>query len=50
MNGSVSVTENIQHFETEFTANTSDFNCALILEFKGSGTVKVERLSLVEIE
>lgn len=50
MNGSVPVTENIQHYETEFTANTSDFNCALILEFKGSGTVKVERLSLVEVE
>ena len=49
MNGSTPVTEETNHFETEFTANTTDFNCALVLEFKGSGTVKVEHLSLVEV-
>ena len=37
------------HFETEFTADTDDANCALVLEFKGSGTVKVEHLSLAAL-
>ena len=50
MSGSTPVTEDAAHFETEFTANTTDFNCALVLEFKGSGTVKVEHLSLVEVK
>ena len=38
------------HFETEFTADTDDANCALVLEFKGSGTVKVEHLSLAALD
>ena len=37
------------HFKTEFTADTDDANCALVLEFKGSGTVKVEHLSLAAL-
>lgn len=50
MNGSVNAAGTVQYFETEFTANTDDANCALVLEFKGSGTVKVEHLSLVALE
>lgn len=50
MNGSVNADGTTQHFETEFTANTDDANCALVLEFKGSGTVNVEHLSLVALE
>lgn len=49
MNGIVDP-NSTQHFETEFTADVDDANCALVLEFKGSGTVKVEHLSLVAIE
>lgn len=49
MNGSTPVSEDVTHFEIEFIADVTDFNCALVLEFKGSGTVKVEHLSLVEI-
>ena len=49
MNGTVKPDET-KHFETEFTADVDDANCALVLEFKGSGTVKVEHLSLVTIE
>jgi len=49
MNGTVRP-DSTQHFETEFTADVDDANCALVLEFKGSGTVKVEHLSLVAIE
>lgn len=49
MNGTVKP-DSTQHFETEFTADTDDANCALVLEFKGSGTVKVEHLSLVALE
>ena len=41
--------DSTEHFETEFTADTDDANCALVLEFKGSGTVKVEHLSLVTL-
>ena len=36
-----------QHFEMEFTADVDEANCALVLEFKESGTVKGEHLSLV---
>ena len=50
MNGSAPVSENATHFETEFTADVTDFNCALVLEFKGSETVKVEHLSLVDVK
>lgn len=49
MNGTVNP-DSTQHFETEFTADVDDANCALVLEFKGSGTVKVEHLSLVALE
>ena len=49
MSGTVKPDES-KHFETEFTADVDDANCALVLEFKGSGTVKVEHLSLVAIE
>lgn len=49
MNGTVKP-DSTQHFETEFTADVDDANCALVLEFKGSGTVKVEHLSLVALE
>ncbi len=49
MNGTVRP-DSTQHFETEFTADVDDANCALVLEFNGSGTVKVEHLSLVAIE
>ena len=49
MNGTVKP-DSTQHFETEFTAGTDDANCAFVLEFKGSGTVKVEHLSLVSLE
>lgn len=49
INGTVKP-DSTQHFETEFTASTDDANCALVLEFKGSGTVKVEHLSLVALE
>ncbi|WP_303837158.1 CotH kinase family protein [Ruminococcus flavefaciens] len=50
MSGSTPVSADVTHFETEFTADVTDFNCALVLEFKGSGTVKVEHLSLVEVK
>lgn len=50
MSGSVQCAGDTKHFETEFTAGTTDFNCALVLEFKGSGTVKVEHLSLTVVE
>lgn len=49
MSGTVKPDES-KHFETEFTADVDDANCALVLEFKGSGMVKVEHLSLVAIE
>lgn len=49
MNGSTPVSGDVTHFETEFIADVTDFNCALVLEFKGSGTVRVEHLSLIEI-
>lgn len=49
MNGTVKP-DSTKHFETEFTADADDANCALVLEFKGSGTVKVEHLSLVALE
>lgn len=49
MNGTVRP-DSTQHFETEFTADVDDANCALVLEFKGNGTVKVEHLSLVALE
>ena len=49
MSGSEPVSDDVTHFETEFTADVTDFNCALVLEFKGSGTVTVEHLSLVEV-
>ncbi len=42
--------DSTQHFETEFTTDVDDANCALVLEFKGNGTVKVEHLSLVALE
>ena len=48
--GSVSVAEEQQHYETEFTASTTDFNCALAFDFKGSGEVKIEHLSLLAID
>lgn len=50
LNGSVSANGTAQTFEKEFTADTTDFNCAIVLEFKGSGTVTVEHLSLVAWE
>ena len=50
LNGSVSANGTTQTFEKEFTADTTDFNCAIVLEFKGSGTVTVEHLSLVALE
>ena len=49
MNGTVTP-DSTNHLETEFTADIDDANCALVLEFKGSGTVKVEHLSLVAID
>lgn len=49
MNGTVKP-DSTQHFETEFTVDVDDANCALVLEFKGSGTVKVEHLSLMALE
>ena len=49
MNGSVKPDES-KHFETEFTGSTDDANCALVLEFRGSGTVKVEHLSLIAVD
>lgn len=50
MNGSIQAKGETEYFEKEFTATTTDFNCAIVLEFKGSGTVKVEHLSLIAIE
>ena len=50
MNGSVQANDETGYFENEFTATTTDFNCAIVLEFKGSGTVKIEHLSLVAVE
>ena len=50
LNGSASANGTTQIFEKEFTADTTDFNCAIVLEFKGSGTVTVEHLSLVALE
>lgn len=50
LNGSTSANGTAQSFEREFTAGTTDFNCAIVLEFKGSGTVNVEHLSLVALE
>ena len=49
MSGTVTP-DSTKHLETEFTADIDDANCALVLEFKGSGTVKVEHLSLVAID
>lgn len=46
----IALPDETKHFETEFTADTDDANCALVLEFKGSGTVKVEHLSLVAVK
>ncbi|MDO5558781.1 MAG: CotH kinase family protein [Oscillospiraceae bacterium] len=34
----------------EFTASANDTNCALVMEFKGSGIVKIEHLSLVPVK
>ena len=50
LNGSTSANGTIQFFEKEFTAGITDFNCAIVLEFKGSGTVNVEHLSLVALD
>lgn len=50
LNGSTSANGTTQSFEKEFTAGITDFNCAIVLEFKGSGTVNVEHLSLVALE
>lgn len=50
LNGSTSANGTTQSFEKEFTAGTTDFNCAIVLEFKGSGTVNVEHLSLVALD
>lgn len=50
LNGSTSANGTTQSFEKKFTAGTTDFNCAIVLEFKGSGTVNVEHLSLVALD
>ena len=50
LNGSTSANGTTQSFEKEFTAGITDFNCAIVLEFKGSGTVNVEHLSLVALD
>lgn len=50
LSGSALANGTTQTFEKEFTAGTTDFNCAIVLEFKGSGTVNVEHLSLVALE
>ena len=50
LNGSTSANGTTQSFEKEFTAGMTDFNCAIVLEFKGSGTVNVEHLSLVALD
>ena len=47
---SVAVAEEVQHYEKEFTATTSDFNCALAFDFKGSGSAKIEHLSLIAVD
>ena len=49
MSGTVTP-DSTKHLETAFTADIDDANCALVLEFKGSGTVKVEHISLVAID
>lgn len=46
---SVNVTEDRQYAEKEFTMTADDTNCALVMEFVGSGDVKVEHLSLVPV-
>ena len=50
MSGSIQADGTLTHFEKEFTADIDDSNCALVLEFKGSGTVKVEHLSLIAVD
>ena len=50
LNGSTSANGTTQSFEKEFTAGITDFNCAIVLKFKGSGTVNVEHLSLVVLD
>ena len=34
-----------KHFETEFTADVDDANCALVLEFKGRGALSMHKPS-----
>ena len=48
--GSVQGGNERQHFKTSFIVSATDSNVALVLEFKGAGTVKVEHLSLIPAE
>ena len=50
LNGSALANGTTQTFEKEFTAGTTDFDCVIVLEFKGSGTVNVKHLSLVALD
>ena len=50
LNGSASANGTTQTFEKEFTADMTDFECVIVLAFKGSGTVNVEHLSLVVLD
>ena len=47
---SVTCNGSTQTFEAEFTPDVTDTNVAFVMEFKGSGTVKVEKLSLIPLE
>ena len=50
LNDSASANGTTQTFEKEFTAGMTDFDCIIVLAFKGSGTVIVEHLSLVVLD
>ncbi len=39
-----------QTFETEFISDITDTNVCFVMEFKGSGTVKIENMSLIAVE
>jgi len=47
---SVTCSGDTQTFETEFTASVTDTNVAFVMEFKGSGTVQIENLTLIALE
>ena len=47
---SVTVSEEVQDVQKEFTISADDTNCALVMEFIGTGDVKVEHLSLVPVK